>query len=117
MDVECLQREVLALRRRVDRLVALLRLAVVLLKVSGFSLAKSRLPDGGRKITLLRAIELSRSMIPLRLVLRFLRLSHSRYHAWQREEECGLDDVSSCPRSSPQQLTRSEVQTAWVLVE
>ncbi len=111
MDVERLQREILALRRRVDRLVALLRLAVVLLKVSGFSLANSRLPDGAMKVALLRAIESSRSVVPLRSVLRFLKLSHSRYHTWQREEECGLDDVSSCPRSSPQQLTRDEVHT------
>ncbi len=39
MDVLTLQREVLALRARVEWLVALLRLVVVLLKVSGFSLA------------------------------------------------------------------------------
>ncbi len=73
-----LQQEVLALRQRVERLVALLRLVVVLLKVSGFSLGCARLPDGVRKISLLRAIERSRSALPLRTVLRVLRLSQSR---------------------------------------
>ncbi len=111
LDVVGPQQEVLALRVRVERLVALLRLVVVLLRVSGFSLACARLPNGAMKILLLRAIERSRSALPLRTVLRVLRLSPSRYHSWKREEECGLDDMSSCPRSSPQQLTRSEVET------
>jgi len=111
MDVFILQQEVVALRARVERLVAFLRLVVVLLKVSGFSLACARLSDGATKISLLRAIERSRSTLPLRTVLRVLRLSSSRYHSWKRENECGLDDMPSCPRSSPQQLTRAEVET------
>jgi transposase InsO family protein len=89
---------------------------VVLLKVSGFLLADARLPDGARKISLLRAIERSLSTLPLRTVLRVLRLSHSRYHSWKREDECGLDDMSSCPRSSPQQLTRIEIETIKEMV-
>ncbi len=111
-----LQQEVLALRKRVERLVALLRLVVVLTRVSGFSLAHARLPDGATKISLLRAIERSRSALPLRTVLRVLRLSQSRYHSWKREDECGLDDMPSCPRSSPQQLTRPEVETIKEMV-
>ena len=110
MDVAGLQQEVLALRARVERMVALLRLLVVLSKVSGFSLAYARLPDGATKISLLRAIERSRSALPLGTVLRVLRLSQSRYRSWKREDECGLDDMSSCPRSSSQQLTRPEVE-------
>ncbi len=111
MDVLNLQQEVLALRARVERLVALLRLVVVLLKVSGFSLACTRLPDGATEASLLRAIDRSHSALPLRTVLRVLRLSQSRYHSWKRENECGLDDMPSCPRSSPQQLMRAEVET------
>ena len=84
MDVFILQQEVVALRARVERLVAFLRLMVVLLKVSGFSLASARLSDGATKISLLRAIERSRSTLPLRTVLRVLRLSSSRYHSWKR---------------------------------
>ncbi len=75
MDVFILQQEVVALRARVERLVAFLRLVVVLLKVSGFSLACARLSDGATKISLLRAIERSRATLPLRTVLRVLRLS------------------------------------------
>ncbi len=116
MDVFILQQEVVALRARVERLVAFLRLVVVLLKVSGFSLACARLSDGATKISLLRAIERSRSTLPLRTVLRVLRLSSSRYHSWKRENECGLDDMPSCPRSSPQQLTRAEIETIREMV-
>ncbi len=53
MDVLKLQQEVLALRKRVEWLVALLRLVVALLKVSGFSLACARLPDRAPKASLL----------------------------------------------------------------
>ena len=94
-----------------DLRIALLRILVVLLKVSGFSLASTRISDGPGKLALLRAIERSRCVLPLRIVLRILLLSHSRYHSWKREEECGLTDMPSCPRSSPQQLTRVELNT------
>ena len=40
----CLQQDVLALRKRVERLIAILRVLVVLLKVSGVSLANTRVP-------------------------------------------------------------------------
>ncbi len=116
MDVVNLQQELLTLRKRVECLVAVLRLVVVLLKVSGFPLAGARLPDGTTKVSLLRAIDRSRSVLPLRAVLRVLRLSQSRYHSWKREDECGLDDMLSCPRSSPQQLTQGEVETIKEMV-
>lgn len=116
MDILSLQQEVLALRKRVEWLAALFRLVVVLLRVSRFSLAWARLPDEATKVSLLRAIDRSRSVLPLRAVLRLLRLSQSRYHSWKREEECGLEDMPSCPRSSPQQLTRAEVETIKEMV-
>ena len=84
---------------------------VAVMKASDFSLDNSRLPDGSKKVMLIRAIELSLSVLPLRVTLRLLHLSPSRYHSWKNEDECGLDDVSSCPRKSPQQLTLSEVKT------
>ena len=86
------------------------------MKVSGFSLSSTRIPDGTAKVTLLRAIEKSRCVLSLRAVLRLLRLLHSRYHAWKREQACGLDDMLSCPRSSPQQLTSAEVETIKEMV-
>ena len=86
LDATQLQREVLRLRRRVQKLIALLRVLLVVLRMSGYSLSQARLPDGGNKRSLLRAIERSRSALPLRSVLRVVRLSPSRYHAWNRED-------------------------------
>ena len=110
-DTVQLQHEVVVLRRRIARLVSLLRLLVTVLKVTGFSFSRIRLSEGSAKLQLLTAIERSRSHFPLRAVLRVIGLSHARYYAWSREEECGLDDRPSCPKSSPQQLTLNEVNT------
>ena len=115
-DIVKLQKDLLTLRRRLERLIALLRLVILLWKFSGFSLTNLRIPDRAKKLRLLRAIDRSHSALPLRSVLRVLRLSHSRFHAWKQEEECGLDDVPSCPRSSPQQLTAVECKTIEEMV-
>jgi hypothetical protein len=72
-----LQQEVLELRRRVKKLTALLRLA--LLRTSEFTLTHERLPDGRGKIRILRAIDRARASVPLPAILRFVRLSPSRY--------------------------------------
>ena len=98
MDILRLQQELLTLRWRGTRLIALIRLLVILLRLSRFSLATARIPDGTGKHTLIKTIERSHTVFPLRVALRIVRLSHSRYHAWKREEECGLDDIPSCPR-------------------
>lgn len=116
MDTSALQKEVLRLQKRVAILRAFLRLLVVLLRVSGFSLDKTRLPEGDRKQKLLRAIDRSCSVLPLRSVLRVLRLSRTRYFTWKHEGECGLDDVSSCPRTSPQQLMAVEIDAIKEMV-
>ena len=116
MDTSALQKEVLRLQKRVAILRAFLRLLVVLLRVSGFSLNKTRLPEGDRKQMLLRAIDRSCSVLPLRSVLRVLRLSRTRYFTWKHEGECGLDDVSSCPRTSPQQLMAVEIDAIKEMV-
>ena len=111
LDTVRLQHEVILLRRRIARLVSLLRLVVIVLKVSGISFGRVRLSEGTAKLQLLRAIERSRSHLPLRVVLRVIGLSHARYHDWIRDDRCSLDDRPSCPRSSPQQLTPIEVNT------
>jgi hypothetical protein len=106
-----LRQEVLKLHRRVEKLAALLRLALVLLSVSKFTLAGERLPDGHDKQRVLQAIDQARACIPLRAVLQFLRLSPSRFHAWRRRHiACALDDQSSCPRRAPHGLTPSEIR-------
>jgi transposase InsO family protein len=105
-----LQQEIVALRRRVRKLTAFLRLALALLRSSEFTLAHERLPDGRDKIRILRAVDRAREFAPLRTLLRFLRLSPSRFHAWQQlQHACALDDQSSCPRTSPHRLTPREV--------
>ena len=103
--------EVLELRRRVKKLTAILRLALALLRSSGFTLTDERLPDGHAKIRILRAVDRAREFVPLRTLLRFLRLSSSRFHAWRRRQHaCTLDDQSSCPHTSPHRLTPLEVR-------
>jgi putative transposase len=104
-----LQQEVLELRRRV-KLEALLRLALALLRSSGFTLTYERLPDGRDKTRILRAVDRARDFVPLRALLRFLRLSPSRFHTWRRlQDACALDDQASCPHRSPHRLTPPEV--------
>ena len=110
MDALQLQQEVLRLRTRIQKLVALLRVLLVVLKISRFALDQTRLSDGKEKRSLLRVIDRARSALPLRSVLRIIRLSPSRYHRWNRAQDCVLDDRLSCPRLSPQQLTPAEVQ-------
>ena len=105
-----LRQDGLKLRRRVRKLTALLRLVLALVHASGFRLAGARLPDGRDKRRILRAVDRAREYFPLRAVLRFLRVSPSRFRGWyRRQRACGLDDRSSCPRTAPSRLTRSEV--------
>jgi transposase InsO family protein len=76
-----------------------------------FTLTAERLPDGGAKMRILRAVDRAHEYVPLRTVLRFLRMSPSRFHAWRRRQSaCALDDQSSCPRTSPYRLTSPEVR-------
>jgi transposase InsO family protein len=112
-----LRQEILKLRQGVEKLAALLRLALALLAISEFRLSGERLPDGKAKRRILRAVDRARKSLPMRAVLRFLGVSPSRFHAWrQRQTVCALDDQSSCPRTSPHRLTPSEVQTIREMV-
>ena len=77
-----LQQEILKLRRRVKKLTALRRLALALLQTSGFTLTYERLPDERAKIRILQAVDRARECVPLWALLRFLRLSPSRFHTW-----------------------------------
>jgi hypothetical protein len=58
-----LRQEILKLRRRVEKLAALLRLALALLRASGFSLATARLPEGEAKLRILSAIDGARGCV------------------------------------------------------
>lgn len=112
-----LRQEILKLQRQVEKLAALLRLALALLRASGFTLAGERLPHGPAKQQILHAVDRARECMPLRAVLRLLRMSPSRFHAWRRHQNpCALDDQSSCPRTSPHRLMRSEIEAIGNMV-
>ena len=110
-----LQHEVLMLRRRIRKLRCLLRLLLTMLRLSEIDLTHERV-TGKAKATLLRAVDRTRESLPLRAVLRVLRLSPARYHSWRRSHSCDLDDRSSCPRTTPHQLTSGEVETIQRMV-
>jgi hypothetical protein len=106
-----LESEVVRLSRQVRKLRCILRLLLMLLKLSGFRLESMRLPEGKNKQRLLREVDRACQIFPLRKVLDMIRLSPSRYHAWVRKSECGLTDMPSCPKSNPSRLTSNEVST------
>ena len=107
-----LRRELQLLRRRVQKLTALLRLVIAVLQVSGFTFRRERLPEGRSKRRVIRAVEHSRRFVPAKSLMRFLGLSPSRFHDWRRRDaDCALDDQASCPRSSPHRLTSAEIKT------
>ena len=70
LDAIGLQKEIMRLRARLQKLNALPRVMIAVLKLSGYSLNHERAPDGKQKRHLLRAIERSRPTLPLRSVLR-----------------------------------------------
>jgi len=108
-SIEKLESEVARLTLQVRKLRCILRLLVMLLRLSGFSLELTRLPEGKNKQRLLQEVDRACTFFPLRKVLAMIRLSPSRYHAWVRRSKCGLTDMPSCPKSKPSQLTSNEV--------
>jgi transposase len=105
-----LQAEVLGLQRRIKFLLAIIRLAFLLMRLSGFRLDSHHVPDDAAKRSILDAVAHATKAIPLGVALRVLRLSAARYHDWNRRRQgCSLDDRSSCPHASPTQLTANEV--------
>ena len=90
LNEQDLHHEVVQHRRRVQKLAALLRLVLVVLRVSGFTLSCERLADGRDKRRILRALDQARACMPLRGLLRVLGLSPSRFHAWRQQDRCAL---------------------------
>jgi transposase InsO family protein len=104
-----LHRRLARLERRCQRLAAILRLLVVLLRVLKPDLSHVRFV-GPDKARLLRAIERTRRVLGLGHSLALLGIKLSRFHAWTRRNEgCQLDDQPSCPVATPQRLTAKEV--------
>ncbi|MSR47426.1 MAG: DDE domain-containing protein [Planctomycetes bacterium] len=111
-----LRRSVARLKKRNQLLTAVLRALFILLRTLAPDLSRLRVPTLD-KARLLRAIERTRSVLGLQRVLALLGLSAARLHAWRSAASaCQLADQSSCPNSSPQRLTPTEVATIGALV-
>jgi len=113
MTEEALRREVVGLHHDKDRRITMLRLLVVLLKISFFTLARCRVGDGSKKELLLRALGRSRPNLSLRSVLRILKLSSTRYHSWgqvrprkKRAGRCKKKAPAGSLRETRQELYR-----------
>jgi transposase InsO family protein len=107
-----LQAEVLRLRGRILILANVIQLLLVLVRTFGLRFEWSRLPDGEARAAVLRAVQDAREVIPLPGVLRVLRLSPTRFHAWKRDAEaCRPPGGAACPRRAPNRLTREDVAT------
>jgi putative transposase len=118
MDGAELQAEVLALRRRIRLLLAIVRLAFLVVRLSGFRLDSQRVPQGETKRSIRAAIASAQKAVPLAVALRVLRLPAARFHAWRGlADNCTLDDRSSCPHKTPSQLTAQEIATIGGMVQ
>ena len=85
MSEDELRRELLDLRERHARLLAILRLVVVLLKVCTVSLRDRRVPDGEKKRLLLRAVDSSRDVLSRRVLAQTeIACSNSLIESWWR---------------------------------
>lgn len=115
--VEKLEIRVHLLERRTARLLALLRLCIVLLRLSGFSLVSRRLPKGEDKQKLLGSLDHASRFVRLPRLLQWIGISSARYYDWKNSQECGLNDASSCPKSSPGQMTSKELSDMRLMVE
>lgn len=105
-----LARQIEKHRRTTRILVAVIRLQRTELNTSGFSFENQRIPEAAAKARVVAAITHATTILPLVIVLRLLRLSSARFHAWMRAQtECGLADRSSCPKTFPSQLTADEM--------
>lgn len=97
------------LERRSARLLALVRLLIALVRVTGARLDDTRLPQRAGKERLLRAIADAGEVVGRASVRRLTGLTDGRLRAWRRRESaCALDDAPPCPHTVPHRLTRDE---------
>ena len=103
-DADRLRERVLRLERRVEVLLALVRLLFVLVRMAGLRLGSKRLPDAEQKQQILDGIARATRIVPRGVALRVVGLRPSRYHSWRQKAPCHLDDRTSCPKARPTQL-------------
>ena len=59
----------------------------------------------------------SLNILKLKVALKVIGMSSSRYHSWKkREVACQLKDYSSCPKTSPTKITAKETSIIKSLI-
>ena len=79
-------------------------------RILGFELQYRRIPKAETKVAIIETINSAAEKIGLTCCLDLIGLSSARFHAWARRlKECRLQDIKSCPKSTPQQLSPIEL--------
>jgi transposase InsO family protein len=100
------------------RLRAVIRLLLALTTVLGGCLGNRRVHEAADKARLLAAVRRAEPVLGRAASLRVLDLTPARLREWKRRQlACELEDVPSCPKQTPQQLTFSERRTIRDYVE
>ena len=103
LQIAMLERRIEEYGKAMRRLAAVARLWRAQLAALGVSLERARVPEAPAKMRILEAVTRASAVLPLVMILQVLKLSSARYHAWLRaQNECGLADRSSCPKSFSQ---------------
>ena len=117
IQIAGLENRIQKYRRITRNLAAVIRLQRAEREASGLSIEHRCVPSASAKTQILAAVARAKALLPLVIILKILRLSSARYHAWVcSQKECGLEDRSSCPRTSPSQLTAAELATMKEMV-
>ncbi|MFM7973840.1 MAG: transposase, partial [Pirellula sp.] len=74
-------------------------------------------PKGEDKQKLLRSIDHAGRFVRLPRLLQWIGISSARYYDWKNSQECGLTDASSCPKSTPGQMTSKELSDMRLMLE
>jgi putative transposase len=116
IDLEMVERENAMLRAQIQKLRCILRVVFTLIRVMNARLGHARIPNGAEKSALLRVLERASHHIPLKALLPSIGLTVARYYEWKSLEACQLADLSSCPRTSPSQITPDEIESMRQMV-
>jgi len=85
-DIE-VRANLLKLQRRVKVLTAVMILLLTVIRLFRITLNYKRLSEGKSKNRLLHTIERAQRFLPLKIILKILGLSSSRYHSWMRAKD------------------------------
>ena len=93
-----LVQENLALKTKLDAIVAEQTLVAKTIKIFGFVIQYRRLPSAETKSEMIAEISAAAKTLPLERCLSVIGLSMARYRHWiKRQVHCLFEDTSSCP--------------------